>query len=315
MSWLGTGIARTVPGDDGRTATSYATRHRGLRLRHRRGEPAARRGGLRGHRRRRHPRVPGRSGLRDGDLTFRLNFPDDSDTAPREAEQLQDTWNQVGVAVQIQGFDPDTLTSLCCPGFDFDVIIWSWYTDIDAGGLLGVATCAEIPSGLQRDRVLQPGVRRAVRRAGGRARPGRPDRADPRAAAASWWTTSSTSSRTTSCRSRRGGRTRSPVGSRAAPTLGLEDPEPADSPPTVRIGANRRRRPRARELRRWPGEAAICFARWAGRWSRSSWSSRSTSSCSGSCPEIRRRRGSVTLASTRRRSRSCACGSVSTSRS
>lgn len=82
-----------------------------------------------------------------GDLTFRLNWPDDSDTAPREAEQLQDTWSQVGVAVQLQGFDPDTLTSLCCPGFDFDVIIWSWYTDIDAGGLLVVATCGEIPTG------------------------------------------------------------------------------------------------------------------------------------------------------------------------
>ena len=90
------------------------------------------------------------------DLTFRLNFPDDSDTAPREAEQLQDTWNQVGVAVQIQGFDPDTLTSLCCPAFDFDVIIWSWYTDIDAGGLLGVATCAEIPSGFSETGYCNP---------------------------------------------------------------------------------------------------------------------------------------------------------------
>ncbi len=91
-----------------------------------------------------------------GDLTFRLNFPDDSDTAPREAEQLQDTWAQAGVAVQIQGFDADTLTSLCCPGFDFDVIIWSWYTDIDAGGLLGVATCAEIPTGFSETGYCNP---------------------------------------------------------------------------------------------------------------------------------------------------------------
>lgn len=90
------------------------------------------------------------------DLTFRLNFPDDSDTAPREAEQLQDTWNQIGVQVQIQGFDADTLTSLCCPGFDFDVIIWSWYTDIDAGGLLGVATCGEIPSGFSETGYCNP---------------------------------------------------------------------------------------------------------------------------------------------------------------
>lgn len=91
-----------------------------------------------------------------GDLTFRLNFPDDSDTAPREAEQLQDTWNQAGVQVQIQGYDPDTLTSFCCPAFDFDVIIWSWYTDIDAGGLLAVATCAEIPSGFSETGYCNP---------------------------------------------------------------------------------------------------------------------------------------------------------------
>jgi peptide/nickel transport system substrate-binding protein len=90
------------------------------------------------------------------DLTFRLNFPDDSDSAPREAEEIQDTWTQAGVAVQIQGYDPDTLTSVCCPGFDFDVIIWSWYTDIDAGGLLGVATCAEIPTGFSESGYCNP---------------------------------------------------------------------------------------------------------------------------------------------------------------
>ena len=89
-------------------------------------------------------------------LTFRLNFPDDSDTAAAEADQLQDTWNQIGVAVEIQGFDPDTLTSLCCPSFDFDVIIWSWYTDIDAGGLLAVATCDEIPSGFSETGYCNP---------------------------------------------------------------------------------------------------------------------------------------------------------------
>ena len=90
------------------------------------------------------------------DLTFRLNYPDDSDTAPREAEVLQDTWNQIGVAVQIQGYDPDTLTSVCCPAFDFDVMIWSWYTDIDAGGLLEVATCAQIPTGFSETGYCNP---------------------------------------------------------------------------------------------------------------------------------------------------------------
>ena len=89
-------------------------------------------------------------------LTFRLNFPNDSDSAPREAEVLQDTWNQAGVAVEIQGFEPDALTSVCCPAFDFDVMIWSWYTDIDAGGLLEVATCAQIPTGFSETGYCNP---------------------------------------------------------------------------------------------------------------------------------------------------------------
>ena len=44
---------------------------------------------------------------------------------------LQGIWDQVGVAVQIQGLDPDTLTSVCCPAFDYDVIIWGWGSDPD----------------------------------------------------------------------------------------------------------------------------------------------------------------------------------------
>ena len=60
------------------------------------------------------------------DLTFRFNFNADADTAPREAELLSGRWAEIGVALQIQGLDGDTLTSVCCPAFDFDIIRWSW---------------------------------------------------------------------------------------------------------------------------------------------------------------------------------------------
>ena len=43
--------------------------------------------------------------------------------------------------------DPDTLTSVCCPAFDYDVIRWGWGSDPDPGFLLGVTTCQEIPTG------------------------------------------------------------------------------------------------------------------------------------------------------------------------
>jgi peptide/nickel transport system substrate-binding protein len=82
-----------------------------------------------------------------GDLTFRFNYADDIDTAPREAELLQGMWSEIGVAIQIQGLDPDTLTSVCCPAFDYDVMLWGWGSDPDPAFLLGVALCGEIPTG------------------------------------------------------------------------------------------------------------------------------------------------------------------------
>jgi peptide/nickel transport system substrate-binding protein len=84
---------------------------------------------------------------RTGDLTLRFNFPDDIDTAPREAELIQGMWEAVGVTTEIAALDSDTLTSICCPTFDYDVILWGWGSDPDPGFLLSVTTCAEIPTG------------------------------------------------------------------------------------------------------------------------------------------------------------------------
>jgi peptide/nickel transport system substrate-binding protein len=82
-----------------------------------------------------------------GDLTFRLNYPTDNDEHPRVSDTLSDWWGEIGVAVQIQGLDSDALTSVCCPTFDFDVILWSWSSDSDPEGLLSVLLCSEIPNG------------------------------------------------------------------------------------------------------------------------------------------------------------------------
>lgn len=82
-----------------------------------------------------------------GDLTFRFNFPDDIDTAPREAELIKGMWEQIGVTTEIRALDSDTLTSICCPAFDYDVILWGWGSDPDPGFLMSVTTCAEIPTG------------------------------------------------------------------------------------------------------------------------------------------------------------------------
>ncbi|GAB4539433.1 MAG: ABC transporter substrate-binding protein [Anaerolineae bacterium] len=80
-------------------------------------------------------------------LNFRLYWPNDSATAPRIAELLAETWGQIGVKLQPQALDPDALTSVCCPTFDFDIIIWGWGSDPDPGFLLSVHLTDEIPTG------------------------------------------------------------------------------------------------------------------------------------------------------------------------
>jgi peptide/nickel transport system substrate-binding protein len=89
-------------------------------------------------------------------LTFRLNYPADATTGARETEIIQETWQQVGVAVNVQVLDPDALTAVCCPAFDFDVIMWGWGSDPDPAFLLGVALCSEIPSGFSETGYCNP---------------------------------------------------------------------------------------------------------------------------------------------------------------
>jgi peptide/nickel transport system substrate-binding protein len=80
-------------------------------------------------------------------LNFRLFWPNDSATSPRIAELLSESWGQIGVTLQPQALDPDALTSVCCPTFDFDIIIWGWGSDPDPGFLLSVHLTDEIPTG------------------------------------------------------------------------------------------------------------------------------------------------------------------------
>lgn len=80
-------------------------------------------------------------------LIFRLNWPSDSTTAPRIAELLNETWSQIGVQLEPQALDPDALTSICCPTFDYDILIWGWGSDPDPAFLLSVHLTSEIPTG------------------------------------------------------------------------------------------------------------------------------------------------------------------------
>ncbi len=80
-------------------------------------------------------------------LSFRVNWPSDSTTAPREAELLAEMWAPIGIKTELQALDPDTLTAACCPTFDYDILIWGWGSDPDPGFLLSVHLTEEIPTG------------------------------------------------------------------------------------------------------------------------------------------------------------------------
>lgn len=89
-------------------------------------------------------------------LTFRLNWPSDSVSAPRMAELLSGMWKQIGVALEMQSLDSDALTSICCPAFDYDLILWGWYSDPDPNYLLSVMTTREIENALNESGYSNP---------------------------------------------------------------------------------------------------------------------------------------------------------------
>jgi peptide/nickel transport system substrate-binding protein len=91
-----------------------------------------------------------------GDLTFRMSYPTDNVEHPRVSEQLQNWWGQIGVKTEIAALDADALTSVCCPTFDYDVILWSWSSDTDPEGLLSVMLCDEITSGFNETGYCNP---------------------------------------------------------------------------------------------------------------------------------------------------------------
>ncbi|GIK41480.1 MAG: peptide ABC transporter substrate-binding protein [Chloroflexota bacterium] len=80
-------------------------------------------------------------------LSFRLYWPNDVGEAPRIADLLADSWNQAGIKVEPQAFDPDALTTACCPAFDYDIMIWGWAWGPDPDGALQVYRTSDIVSG------------------------------------------------------------------------------------------------------------------------------------------------------------------------
>ncbi len=80
-------------------------------------------------------------------LIFRAFGPNDMVYVPRMAELTNEMWLEIGIKLDIQIFDPDSLWSICCPDHDFDILFWGWSSDPDPKNLLNVMVSTEIESG------------------------------------------------------------------------------------------------------------------------------------------------------------------------
>ena len=80
-------------------------------------------------------------------LTFRLNWPTSSIVAPRLAELLGEMWKEIGISLEPQAVEDDTLTSKCCPALDYDIMLWGWVADPDPDTLLIIPTTDQIVTG------------------------------------------------------------------------------------------------------------------------------------------------------------------------
>ena len=82
-------------------------------------------------------------------IVLRLYMPDSDENYPKAAEFIKDWYGQLGIDVQTQVFDSDTLVDLLLPPeadgkADYDIELWGWAGNPDPNGLVSVFKCDEI---------------------------------------------------------------------------------------------------------------------------------------------------------------------------
>jgi peptide/nickel transport system substrate-binding protein len=82
-------------------------------------------------------------------ISLRLYMPDSDENYAKSAEFIKDWYGQLGIAVQTQVFDSDTLTDLLLPPegggtAKYDIELWGWAGNPDPNGLVSVFRCEEI---------------------------------------------------------------------------------------------------------------------------------------------------------------------------
>jgi len=81
-------------------------------------------------------------------LMFRIDWNETETANAQEASLLREMWGKIGVGVEFRPLPQDTLYSVCCPLFDYDLQIGQWGSDPDPNFLLSVPMTEGIPTGL-----------------------------------------------------------------------------------------------------------------------------------------------------------------------
>jgi peptide/nickel transport system substrate-binding protein len=80
-------------------------------------------------------------------LEFRLQFPTQNPVYPRIADMLASNFKQVGIQVNVEAVDTDSLTAAMTPTGDYDMVIWGWGPDPDPDFILSVMATDQFVSG------------------------------------------------------------------------------------------------------------------------------------------------------------------------
>jgi peptide/nickel transport system substrate-binding protein len=83
-------------------------------------------------------------------IVLDLVFPDSEATYPQSAEFIVEWFGELGIEVNSQQYDSDTLIDIMLPPeagdytADYDLFIWGWAGDVDPNSLLEIFTCDQI---------------------------------------------------------------------------------------------------------------------------------------------------------------------------
>ncbi|MCB9135399.1 MAG: ABC transporter substrate-binding protein [Anaerolineales bacterium] len=80
-------------------------------------------------------------------LSFRLYYPGPSVYYEQIIAELDRMWQAIGIELIVREMDAEPLTYLCCPTFDFDLILWGWSVEPEPGDIFDIFSTSKIPSG------------------------------------------------------------------------------------------------------------------------------------------------------------------------